>query len=108
MNRLGISALEVEAFARALGECPHLELEGTFTHFASAEDFIGGQTVTQEEMFRSCLDRLRALGASRGLCTLRIAGRFARGRKRGRTWCGRARFSTVIISASIRRKGGVR
>src|ERR1700727_759521 len=42
MNRLGISPSEVEAFARALAECPHLELEGTFTHFASAEDFIGG------------------------------------------------------------------
>ncbi len=67
MNRLGISPSEVEAFAKALAECPHLELEGTFTHFASAEDFIGGQTVTQEELFRSCLDRLRALGVEPGI-----------------------------------------
>src|SRR6201981_1493631 len=52
MNRLGISPSEVEAFASALADCPHLELEGTFTHFASAEDFIGGQTVAQEELFR--------------------------------------------------------
>src|SRR3984957_11121215 len=74
MNRLGISPSEVEAFARALAECPHLELEGTFTHFASAEDFIGGQTVTQEELFRSCLDRLRALGVEPGIVHLANSG----------------------------------
>ncbi len=66
MNRLGISPWEISAFAEALAECPHIALEGTFTHFASAEDFIGGQTITQEELFRSCLDRLRAAGVSPG------------------------------------------
>jgi alanine racemase len=39
MNRLGISPEEIEAFASALENCPHLLLEGTFTHFSSAEDF---------------------------------------------------------------------
>src|SRR5271156_6723980 len=49
MNRLGIGADEVECFARKLAECKHIELEGTFTHFASAEDFTAQQTNEQEK-----------------------------------------------------------
>ena len=93
MNRLGISALEVEAFARALAECPHLELEGTFTHFASAEDFIGGQTVTQEELFRSCLDRLRALGVEPGIVHLANSGAIC---ARPETWADMVRPGAIL------------
>src|SRR6201987_1109421 len=105
MNRLGISPSEVEAFARALAECPHLELEGTFTHFASAEDFIGGARGRRgaRVVLRLCPGGLRG-----GSCSSRIVERFARGRSGGRPCCGRARFSMVIISASIRRKSGAR
>ena len=39
MNRLGISPSEIDAFAAALADCKHAELEGTFTHLASSEDF---------------------------------------------------------------------
>src|SRR5580704_9942469 len=39
MNRLGIPPSEVPVFARALGDCPHLRLAGTFTHIASSEVF---------------------------------------------------------------------
>ena len=93
MNRLGISPSEVEAFASALGECPHLELEGTFTHFASAEDFIGGQTVTQEEMFRSCLDRLRALGVAPGIVHLANSGAIC---ARPETWADMVRPGAIL------------
>src|ERR1700678_3753684 len=48
MNRLGISADEVDAFCDALKKSPHLQLEGTYTHFASAEDFTAKQTSDQE------------------------------------------------------------
>src|SRR5580700_4853081 len=44
MNRLGISPDEIDAFAAALAGSPHVQLEGTYTHFASAEDFTGEQT----------------------------------------------------------------
>ena len=37
MNRLGIAPKNVDCFARQLAKCPHLELSGTFTHFASSE-----------------------------------------------------------------------
>ena len=93
MNRLGISPSEVEAFARALAECPHLELEGTFTHFASAEDFIGGQTVTQEEVFRSCLDRLRALGVAPGIVHLANSGAIC---ARPETWADMVRPGAIL------------
>jgi len=93
MNRLGISPSEVEAFARALAECPHLELEGTFTHFASAEDFIGAQTVTQEELFRSCLDRLRALGVAPGIVHLANSGAIC---ARPETWADMVRPGAII------------
>jgi alanine racemase len=93
MNRLGISPSEVEAFARALAECPHLELEGTLTHFASAEDFIGGQTVTQEELFRSCLDRLRALGVEPGIVHLANSGAIC---ARPETWADMVRPGAIL------------
>jgi alanine racemase len=93
MNRLGISPSEVEAFARALAECPHLELEGTLTHFASAEDFIGGQTVTQEELFRSCLDRLQALGVAPGIVHLANSGAIC---ARPETWADMVRPGAIL------------
>src|SRR5580698_7336975 len=44
MNRLGISPSEIDSFVKNLPECRHIQLEGTYTHFASAEDFTSGQT----------------------------------------------------------------
>src|ERR1700678_1616587 len=50
MNRLGILPSELDAFAASFAECRHLQLEGTFTHFASAEDFSAQQTIDQEQV----------------------------------------------------------
>jgi alanine racemase len=74
MNRLGIAADEVDSFARALAACKHIELEGTFTHFASAEDFTAQQTNEQEKVFLACLERLRALGVSPGIVHMANSG----------------------------------
>ncbi len=74
MNRLGIEATEVEAFAAALAECKHIALEGTFTHFASAEDFSARQTDDQENLFRTCLVRMRELGVSPGIVHMANSG----------------------------------
>jgi alanine racemase len=74
MNRLGISPSEIEDFARELGDCRHIRLEGTLTHFASAEDFKAQQTDDQETLFRECLKRLRALGVSPGIVHLSNSG----------------------------------
>jgi alanine racemase len=74
MNRLGISPSEIDAFASALADCRHIRLEGTFTHFASAEDFSARQTDDQEQLFSNCLARMRALGISPGIVHLANSG----------------------------------
>jgi len=74
MNRLGIMTSEVDAFAAALADAPHLALEGTFTHFASADDFRAQQTTDQETQFRECLARLRALNISPGIVHIANSG----------------------------------
>ena len=54
MNRLGISPSDVPCFARTLADCPHLELEGIFTHFASSEVFTDEETSGSEMYSRAC------------------------------------------------------
>ena len=74
MNRLGIDAREIDALAAALADCRHIALEGTFTHFASAEDFSARQTDDQERIFRQCLARLGELGISPGIVHMANSG----------------------------------
>jgi alanine racemase len=93
MNRLGISPSELDQFAGALAECRHLELEGTFTHFASAEDFNARQTDEQEQVFRDCLDRLRALGISPGIVHMANSGAIC---ARPSTWADMVRPGAIL------------
>ena len=93
MNRLGISADEVECFARKLAECKRIELEGTFTHFASAEDFTAQQTNDQEKLFLDCLARLRALGISPGIVHMANSGAIC---ARPSTWADMVRPGAIL------------
>jgi alanine racemase len=93
MNRLGISANEVECFARTLAGCKHIELEGTFTHFASAEDFTAQQTNDQEKVFLGCVDRLRALGISPGIVHMANSGAIC---ARPSTWADMVRPGAIL------------
>jgi alanine racemase len=93
MNRLGLLPSELESFAGALAECRHLELEGTFTHFASAEDFSARQTDDQEQAFRGCLDRLRALGVSPGIVHMANSGAIC---ARPSTWADMVRPGAML------------
>jgi alanine racemase len=74
MNRLGIAPSEIEAFAAELAASKHVELEGTFTHLASSEDFESSQSDGQERTFRESLDRLRSLGISPGMVHMANSG----------------------------------
>jgi alanine racemase len=67
MNRLGIPPSEIPPFARALADCPHLRLAGTFTHIASSEVFTTEQTVEQEQTFEKALACMRSLGLDPGI-----------------------------------------
>jgi alanine racemase len=93
MNRLGIGADEVECFARKLAGCKHIELEGTFTHFASAEDFTAQQTNEQEKVFLACLARLRALGVSPGIVHMANSGAIC---ARPSTWADMVRPGAIL------------
>jgi len=93
MNRLGIGADEVDSFARKLAECKHIELEGTFTHFASAEDFTAQQTNEQEKVFLACLARLRALGISPGIVHMANSGAIC---ARPGTWADMVRPGAIL------------
>src|SRR5277367_5479880 len=93
MNRLGLLPSELDAFASALADSRHIELEGTFTHFASAEDFSARQTDEQEETFRQCLDRMRALGISPGIVHMANSGAIC---ARPSTWADMVRPGAII------------
>jgi alanine racemase len=93
MNRLGIGADEVECFARKLAGCKHIELEGTFTHFASAEDFTAQQTNEQEKVFLACLARLRALRVSPGIVHMANSGAIC---ARPSTWADMVRPGAIL------------
>src|SRR6202140_1467081 len=67
MNRLGIPPSEIPAFARALADCPHVRLPGTFTHIASSEVFTTEQAIEQEKTFDAALACMRSLGLDPGI-----------------------------------------
>jgi alanine racemase len=93
MNRLGIEPSEVETFAKALEKCPHLELKGTYTHFASAEDFTSDQTIEQENKFSEALDCLRSFGVSPGMVHLANSGAIC---ARPSTWADIVRPGAIL------------
>ena len=74
MNRLGISPREITAFAKELAACPHLQLGGTFTHFASSEDLRTKQNEQQEKVFSDALEKLRGAGISPGIVHMANSG----------------------------------
>jgi alanine racemase len=93
MNRLGISPDEIETFARTLADCKHIQLEGTFTHFASAEDFTAQQTDDQERTFLACLERMRELGVSPGIVHMANSGAIC---ARASTWADMVRPGAIL------------
>jgi alanine racemase len=93
MNRLGILPSELDAFDAALADSPHIQLEGTFTHFASAEDCTARQTVDQEELFRQCLERMRGMGIDPGIVHMANSGAIC---ARPSTWANMVRPGAIL------------
>jgi alanine racemase len=93
MNRLGILPSEIEAFASELAGCQHIEFEGVFTHFASAEDFKAAQTDEQERLFRECVESLRALGATARIEHMANSGAIC---ARPSTWADMVRPGAIL------------
>ncbi len=58
LNRYGASPQEVVPLAEALREMPSLEVEGIFTHFASADEGDKRFTLEQYTIFRAVVEKL--------------------------------------------------
>jgi alanine racemase len=97
MNRLGIAPTDADCFARQLARCPHLELDGVFTHFASSEVLndtpTGIQTPLQTELFYKAVSRLRALRVDTGLLHLANSAAIA---ARPETWADMVRPGAIL------------
>ena len=93
MNRLGIQPADVARFLRALSDCSHLRLAGTFTHFASSEVFTSDQTEQQEHAFAGVLERLRAARISPGIVHLANSAAIA---ARPSTWADMVRPGALL------------
>ncbi|MGC1105250.1 MAG: alanine racemase [Candidatus Acidiferrales bacterium] len=112
MNRLGISPDRLGEFAHAYANCRHLEMAGTFTHFASSEDFRTQQNEQQERVFSEALARLRAAGVSPGIVHAANSGAIC---ARPATWADMVRPGAVLygyhqgfeptdVAAEVRKK----
>lgn len=62
LQRAGISWEEAAAFVRALDAYPSLQIQGLFTHFASADEADKTVTIQQLERLRSAASQLAAAG----------------------------------------------
>jgi alanine racemase len=65
MHRLGLSPQEVLAFAREVERLPGVEIEGLFTHFASADEADPSFTHVQLERFGRVLEEWGSAGLAR-------------------------------------------
>jgi alanine racemase len=97
MNRLGVAPTDMDCFARQLGKCKHLELDGTFTHLASSEVLtdtpIGRQTGDQLQRLHKAIDRLRVLGVSPGIVHIANSAAIA---ARPETWADMVRPGALL------------
>ncbi len=67
MRRMGVAAQAAPALLAAVAGEPALELEGTFTHLAQADEADLGASLAQLAAFRDVLARARAQGVAPGL-----------------------------------------
>ena len=93
MNRLGVMPEDIGKFLAALADCRRLKLEGTFTHFASSENFASGQTEEQERRFATVLERMRAAGCDPGISHLANSAAIA---SRPSTWADMVRPGAIL------------
>lgn len=93
MNRLGMSPSDLPCFARTLADCPHLRLEGVFTHFASSEVFADDKTERQQRVFEAALEQLRSMGFSAPLVHMANSAAVA---SRPPTWATMVRPGLVL------------
>lgn len=93
MNRLGVSVAEINSVVQALASASHLRLDGTFTHFSSAEDFTCDKNEQQESLFRTAVEQLRAARVHPGILHLANSAAIA---SRPNTWADMVRPGAIL------------
>ncbi len=82
MGRLGTRATAEEILA-TLAETRHAQLEGLMTHFASAADYTGTQTIDQLDYFHAIADALQQAGTRPAYLHTSSTNAIGFGRKEG-------------------------
>lgn len=67
MNRIGVSWNEAAEFARLISFHRALDLEGCFTHFATADEIDTLDFERQANRFKTAIDEIRAVGVYPGI-----------------------------------------
>jgi len=67
MGRLGLEAEQLDSLVEVLRESPQVQVEGVFTHLASADEVDRPYTLEQFRRFKSALRRIRTAGLPVGL-----------------------------------------
>ena len=67
MNRIGVSWNEAAEFARMISFHRALDLEGTFTHFATADEIDTLDFERQANRFNTAINEMRAVGVNPGI-----------------------------------------
>ena len=67
MNRIGVSWNEAAEFAKMISFHEALELEGTFTHFATADEVDTLDFEKQANRFETAINEMRAIGVNPGI-----------------------------------------
>lgn len=70
MGRLGVRWDGLTEFLQALGRCPHVEMQGVFSHLACADDPDHSLTQSQMDRFQQILELIRSLGHAPKMCHL--------------------------------------
>lgn len=67
MNRIGFKPREIREAFELASALPHIEIEGTFTHFATADVLGDWEAAEQLERFKNCIEGLRDAGFNPGI-----------------------------------------
>lgn len=93
MHRVGVDVGDAVALARTIASMPELELAGTFTHLAVADEPERVETADQLELFNRVLSDLRAAGIDPGVRHVANSAAALR--------CPGARFDMVRIGIAL-------
>ena len=90
MGRIGLQPAEVAAVGRTLAGLSHVEVEGVFTHLATADEPENPYTRAQLDRFEAALAELEAVGVRPAIRHVANSAGLCSTLRRTTTWCAAA------------------